>query len=239
MSKLKLQAIVFLSTLYFCNAAKAQQEFTLNGVVFESGTKIRIALVEINNKRNHYSVGSNDMGLFKIKAVVGDTLEIIKRGFNDVQVVVASTKDMVITLNRGNTLNEVVINGQNKKQSLDELKHDYVGKGSFYAGKPPLALLNPFGGSPLTFFYELFGKTPKRARRFNKLYKAELQQNEIDLLFNKSTINKNTGLEGKELENFMVNYRPDYQKAKNWTVYDATKWIKDSYKKYTDTLKKP
>ncbi|MFA6276627.1 MAG: hypothetical protein WC622_07750 [Pedobacter sp.] len=237
---MRLARLSFFSTLFLFILSSAstfaQQEFMLNGVLLENGTKIRIALGEISNKRNHYSVGSNDMGLFQIRAVVGDTLEIIKRGFNDVQVVVATTKDLVITLNRGTTLNEVVINGQSKKQALDAIKNDFKNKGSFYGGKPPLL---SFIFSPLTAIYELFGRTPNNARRFNNMYVSELQNNQVDLLFNKSTINKNTGLEGKELENFMVNYRPDYEKAKNWTVYDATKWIKDSYKKYTDTLTKP
>jgi hypothetical protein len=230
----------FFSTLFLFILSSAsvfaQQEFMLNGVVFENGSKIRIALSEIYNTRNRYSVGSNDMGLFQIKSVVGDTLIISKRGFTDKTVVVTSTKDVIVNLNRDQvTLNEVVINGQNKKQTLDDLKQDFKNKGSFYGGKPPLL---SYIFTPLTAIYELFGRTPKNARRFNNMYVSELQNNQVDQLFNKSTINKNTGLEGKELEDFMVNYRPDYEKAKNWTVYDATKWIKDSYKKYTDTLKK-
>lgn len=237
---MRFARLSFFSTLFLFVLSSAtvfaQQEFMLNGVLLENGTKIRIALGEINNKRNHYSVGSNDMGLFQIKAAVGDTLEIIKRGFNDVQIVVASTKDVVITLNRGNTLSEVVINGQSKKQTLDDIKRDFKNKGSFYGGKPPLL---SYIFTPLTAIYELFGRTPKNARRFNNMYVSELQNNQVDELFNKFTINKNTGLEGKALEDFMINYRPDYEKAKNWTVYDATKWIKDSYKKYTDTLTKP
>lgn len=212
------------------------QEFMLNGVVFENGSKIRIALSEVYNIRNRYSVGSNDMGLFQIRTIVGDTLIISKRGFTDKTVVITSTKDVIVNLNRSETtLNEVVINGQSKKQTLDDIKRDFKNKGSFYAGKPPIL---SYFFSPLTAIYELFGRTPNNARRFNKMYVTELQNSQVDQLYNKSTINKNTGLEGKELENFMVNYRPDYEKAKNWTVYDATKWIKDSYKNYTDTLKK-
>ncbi len=46
-------------------------------------------------------------------------------------------------------------------------------------------------------------------------------------------------LEGKELEDFMVTYRPDYEKTKNWTQYDANKWIVDSFKKYKEAKKSP
>ncbi|WP_316770511.1 hypothetical protein [Pedobacter frigiditerrae] len=227
--------ILFLVSFPFINAF-AQQEFMQSGVVFENGSKIRIALAEVTNLRNGYSVGTNDMGLFSIKSAIGDTLVVIKRGFNDIRVVVSSTKDIILQLNRGGTmLSEVVINGQGKKQTLDAIKRDFKNKGSFYGGKPPIL---SYVLSPLTAIYELFGRTPKNARRFNKMYVSELQDSHVDQLFNKTTINKETGLTGKELEDFMVNYRPDYEKAKNWTYYDSTKWIKDSFKNYTDTLKK-
>lgn len=214
----------------------SQEEFKLTGVIFEKATNIRIALAEVTNKRNKYTVGSNDLGLFTIKALVGDTLIINKRNFSPLMLKVTSSKDVITYLIRdANMLNEVTVFGQTKKQELDAIKRDYRNKGSFYGGKPPLL---SFIFSPLTAIYELFGKTPRNARRFNNMYVTEIQNNQVDQLFNKSSINENTGLNGKELENFMVNYRPDYDKAKNWTVYDATKWIKDSYKKYSDTVKK-
>ncbi len=80
--------------------------------------------------------------------------------------------------------------------------------------------------------------TPRNARRFGKYYANELQQTEIDGFFNESLIKKHTELQGKELEDFMLNYRPDYSVASKWTEYDAIKYIRDSYKKYSDTLKK-
>jgi hypothetical protein len=229
----------FLSSL-FClvlvaNKAMAQKEFILNGVIINNDTKMRLALAEISNKRAGYSVGSNDMGMFQIKAMIGDTLLITKRGFNDREIVVSSTKDIVTYVTRGVTLNEVVVNGYNKKQQLDDIKKDFKDKGSFYAGKPPFL---SFLFTPLTALYEVFGRTPKNARRFSNYYTTELQQTKVDQYFNRTVINQQTGLEGKELDNFMINYRPDYEKVKNWNVYDGTKWIKDSFKKYSDTVRR-
>lgn len=228
--------LIFLSYLLLqASQIFAQQEFILNGVVMENGSKMRVALAEITNKRNKYSTGSNDMGIFQLKSAVGDTILITKRGFNDKEYIITSNKDALILINRGTTLNEVVITGQSKKQTLDAVKQDFRDKGSFYAGKPkPLAFIF----TPLTALYELFGRTPKNARRFSNMYNTEMEQTHIDGFFNKSIIGKNTGLTGKELEHFMINYRPEYEKTKNWNVYDGTKYIRDSYKNYTDTLKK-
>jgi len=228
---------LFVFTLLFSAtiAANAQDDFRLNGVVMMKGTTNRVALAEITNTRTRFTVGSNDLGIFQIKALVGDTLVFIKRDFSDARQVVLSNRDMIIYLDMGRTLEQVNIKGQTKKMELNEMKQEYRNKGSFYAGKPPLL---SYLFAPLTAIYELFGKTPKNARRFNKFYNTELQQTAIDGFFNESLIQKNTTLEGKELENFMLNYRPDYDKSKNWTEYDAVKYIRDSYKQYSDTLKK-
>lgn len=233
-----LSKFLFISTLLltFSPVLHAQQDFQLSGVVKASGSNNRIALAEITNKRNGFTVGSNDLGIFQIKASVGDTLVLIKRDFTDKQIVVLSNKDMVVYMNMsGTTLDQVDIRGQSKKAELDGIKKEFRDKGSFYAGKPPLL---SYIFTPLTALYELFGSTPKKARRFGKYYATEMQQTEIDGFFNESLIQKNTELSGKELENFMLNYRPDYSKSKNWTEYDAVKYIRDSYKQYTDTLKK-
>lgn len=234
----KFSLLILTPTFSLCfTTAIFAQQFIVNGVVFDKQTRNRIALAEIKNKKTGFSVGSNDLGFFSLKVSFGDTLQITKRNFNDQDVLVASNKDLLVYLNRGTTLNEVVITGYSKKQALDEIRKEFKNKGSFYSGKPPLKLLNPFGGSPLTSLYELFGKTPARARRFSRMYENELRDSQVDALYNKSTINANTGLTGKQLEDFLVKYRPEYTTTKNWTVYDATKWIKDNYKKYSDSLK--
>nr|WP_121270125.1 hypothetical protein [Pedobacter schmidteae] len=226
-----LFGVLFLSAM----PAVYAQDFLLGGVVFEKGTLNRVAGAEVINKRSGFRVASNDLGMFQLKSAAGDTLLVIKRDFSDAEVVVTGSKDLLIYLERGRMLRQVDISGQTKKQELQELKRDYKNKGSFYQGKPPFLA---FLFKPLTAVYELIGKTPKNARRFGRYYETELQQSQIDGFFNEFLIQNNTDLKGKDLEKFMLDYRPEYEKAKNWTQYDAIKHIRDSYKKYTDTLGK-
>ncbi len=236
MNSYPIKSLIFFALfLTYSSFASAQQDFMLNGVVMESGSTTRVALAEITNKRTKFTVGSNDLGLFQIKAVVGDTLVVIKRAFADREIVVLSNRDMIVYLNRGTMLSQVDIRGQSKKMEMDDIKQDFRDKGVYHEGKPPFL---SYLFTPLTAIYELFGKTPKNARRFGKYYHTEMQQTTIDGFFNETLIQKNTELKGKELENFMLNYRPDYEKSKNWTEYDAVKYIRDTYKQYTDTLKK-
>jgi len=226
---------LFLLLIFGPVASLFAQDFSLGGAIFERGTTNRIAGAQVINKKTGIDVTSSDFGLFQIKAKVGDTLLVIKAGYTDAEAAVVSDKDIIIYLNGGRTLKEVNIKGQSKRQELNDLKRDYRNKGSFYQGKPPFLA---FLFKPLTAVYELFGRTPKNARRFGRFYETELQQTQIDGFFNEYLIQKNTDLKGASLEKFMLDYRPEYENAKNWAEYDAIKYIRDSYKKYTDTLNK-
>ncbi|SFA51333.1 hypothetical protein SAMN04488511_1107 [Pedobacter suwonensis] len=214
------------------------QDFLLKGVVIEKGSNVRVALAAITNIRSKMGASSNDIGMFQLNARIGDTLFIRKKNLNDQKVVVKTADDLVVFLVRGSTmLAEVTVKGQTKKQEMEEIKRDLKHNGSFFAGKPPLILLNPLGGSPITFFYELFGKTPARARKFNRYYKKELSLIEVDKFFNKNLVADNTTLTGKDLDKFLLDYYPTRSMTINWSNYDAVKYIKESAKKYTDTLK--
>ncbi len=223
-----------LSACFF--SASAQEKGVVRGVVMEKGTSNRLAAAQVLNKRTNATVSSNDFGFFQIAAVVGDTLLVYKQDYMDLNTPVVSDKDLLVQLTRGSTTLETVnIYGQTKKDELNDIKREFRNKGSFYGGKPPLL---SYVFTPLTAIYELFGRTPKNARRFGKYYTTELQQTEVDAYFNESMIRKHTDLTGKELEDYMLNYRPDYEVVKNWAAYDAIKYIKDSSKKYSESLKK-
>jgi len=216
-------------------AAEAQ-EFIVKGVVFEKGANARVALANIQNQRTKIGVTSNDLGLFQIKAAVGDTLLIVKTYLNDQRIVIKAQQDILIYLTRSSTmLNEVTIVGNTKKNDLAEIKREFKNKGVYNGGKSSFlsAIFQPLNG-----LYNLVGKEPKNARRFSRYADNEIKQSQIDVYFNPSIIKNNTSLRGDTLETYMLNYRPDYQKAEHWSSYDYIKYIKDSAKKFTDTLGK-
>ncbi|RZK17366.1 MAG: hypothetical protein EOO86_12755 [Pedobacter sp.] len=230
--------LLSVSILMAIGSRTYAQDILVKGVIIEKGTNIRIALGVITNKNSGKAVGSNDLGLFDIKAKLGDTLLIEKRNFVSQQFVVNYNKDILIYLIRASTtLEEVTIKGKTKIEDLQDIRREFKRQGSFYEGKPPLALLNPLSGSPLTFFYELFGKTPAKARRFKRYYDNELKLMQVDQFFNKTLISKYTDLDGQNLDKFMLDYSPTVEMIKGWSNYDAVNYIKLSAKKFTDTLK--
>lgn len=230
--------LISIITLFCCALVlnlKAQEQL-VKGVVIEKGTKVRVALAEITNKRTGLGVGSNDLGLFQIKANVGDTLLITKRDLTDQQIVIHGPQDIIIYLVRASTmLDEVTIRGNTKKQDLDEIKREFKNKGVYNGGKSSLlsSIFNPLNG-----LYNLIGKDPKNARRFGRYADNEIKQSQIDQYFNGTIIQNNTTLRGQDLENYMLNYRPSFDKAQHWNSYDYIKYIKESSKKYLDTLGK-
>lgn len=227
--------IIFILLTTVGLLAKAQ-DFIVKGVVIEKGSNIRIALSEITNLRTGIGVGSNDIGMFQLKAKVGDTLLVIKRNLIDQRVVVKSQEDIIVYLVRASTtLDDVTVYGNTKQQDLAEIKREYRNKGVYNGGKTTL-LSAIF--SPLNALYNLFGSDPKNARRFGRYADNEIKQSQIDVYFNQSIIKNNTELRGDTLEKYMLNCRPEFDKAQYWNSYDYIKYIKESSKKFTDTLGK-
>ena len=220
-----MRLALFTLLLIFVLGQTNAQNRAIQGVIFETGTSIRVPKASIGNSSHQIASQTDGLGVFTIPASVGDTLRISKEGFTDQSIVVSSYQDLVIYLSKPIQLNQVTIIGQSKKQELDEIKREYRRKGSYYAGKPPLL---SYVFTPLTAIYELIGKTPGQARRFNQFYSRELQNSEIDRRFNTSTVKPLTLYEGKDLQNFIETYRPSFDELSGWADYDLVKYIRES-----------
>ncbi len=216
------------------NPAFAQQNFVLKGIIFLKQSGFRISNAQIFNLKNKLTVGTDYTGAFSIKAALGDTLKITKKDYADNYYVVENQKDAIIQLSQIIQLNEVRIVGQSKKQELDEAMRQYRGQGSYFNGKPPLRIFSPISGSPITGFYELFGKTPGQARRFQAFSKTETEQINIDKRFNKDVVKQNTDLTDAQIDVFMEVYRPSYDQISLWNAYDLISYIKTSAKQLKD-----
>lgn len=205
-------------------SARAQQSF-VQGLVMEKSGASRLANVSVYNKKTGAQVLSNELGLFQITASAGDTLLLVKTGYADILKPLLSTTDLVLQMQRVIELDEVKVTGQSKKEELDEYRAQYRKKGSFYGGKPPLLA---YVFQPVTALYELLGKTPNQARRFNLFYLKELEHTEIDRRFNSFAVGKLTGLTDTDLKNFMVVYRPDYENLSRMDEYAFINYVKQS-----------
>lgn len=201
------------------------QQNAVQGLIMEKSGASRIANVSVQNKKTGARVLSNELGLFQIAASAGDTLIFSKLGYSDIVKPLLSMTDLVLQMQKVIELQEVRVTGQSKKEELDEFRDQYRKKGSYYGGKPPLLA---YVFQPLTAIYELIGKTPNQARRFNLFYLKELEQTEIDRRFNASLVGNLTGLADADLKNFMVTYRPDYETLSRMDEYAFINYVKKS-----------
>jgi len=211
----------------------AQSLKTIHGAIVQEGTKARIEQVEIRNYRSGQLTHSDKFGLFQLNCKIGDTLKIERIGYQPYQIAVQSFSDLVIRLRPSNQLKEVKITSQLASQSYSEISKAYSReKGIFYGGKPPLKLLLPIGGRPITFFYELLGKDGRRVRRLNQLAKQAAKAEEIDRYFNDHIIRQVVPIDSVNLEDFKLRYTPKLEKLRKWSEYERARYIKASFEEF-------
>ena len=226
-----------LSVLVLSNGSAFAQK--INGIVYQKGSGSRVASASVFNKRLKNQILTDIRGLFSIIASPGDTLLINHPDFLEQEFIVTNYNDIAIHLQRNNVLNEVVINRESKKEQLAEAERSFKKKGIFYGGRPPLLLLSPFGGSPLTFFHELFSRDGRNARRFSRFAQSEEDYYEVAARFNDSNIKKMVPIKDDELEEFKKAYWPSAEQVRSWKDFDLFNYIKISYKKFSSMPKLP
>jgi len=208
----------------------AQESGTIRGIVVEAGTAKRLGGVTLTNKNTGQSSVSSGLGTFEIRVTVGDTLVANSMGYQSAATEIKTLSDILIDMTPGSILLEQVdVNRMSKEAELRDAMRGYRKQGVYFDGKPP-ALAYIF--NPITSLYELLGRTPRNARRFGNYMEKELAETDVDRKFSRGKIQELTGMEGDDLTNFMIWYRPSFEKAQYWGEYDITAYIVQSFKQF-------
>jgi hypothetical protein len=216
-----------LFLLLICRLHANAQE--AKGTTYRKISNDRLPGVLVTNLKTRSTITTDELGNYSISANKGDTLLFTKSDYT-VQKQEYEGFGMVVYMQPEFKLAEVRITGQTKRQELKEIMGVYRSKGTFYDGKPPAL---SFLSSPLTGFYELFGKNPGRARRFATFAKRELEATEVDRRYNATLVMRVTGLKDSvEVQKFMGFWRPSYEDLKIWADYDLMKHISTNYQYY-------
>ena len=226
---------IILLCLSFLIQAHAQQTFVVRGVISRSVSVERIAQVLITNSRSRDIKMSDELGWFSIDAAIGDTLIFNKVNYTDQKVVITAKADIPVYMQPVIQLDQVTINGQTKRQELNEIMGEYRKQGIYYNGKPPVL---SFLTSPLTGLYELFGKGPGNARRFANFSKGELEYAEVRRRYNVALVARVTNTSDTVAKKFMEYYTPSYEDLKGWNDYELIKQIRKSYEYYDKSADK-
>jgi hypothetical protein len=227
---MRLRCLIFV-VLSFCLSIKVsgQQVFTLKGVVSKKTSPERVSQVLITNLRSHDIMMSDELGWFSIKTAIGDTLLFRKVDYTDQKIVIASTDDMPVYMQPVIHLSEVTVQGESKRQEVNDVMKDYGSKGVYYNGNPPLAsiLLNP-----LNDLHTWFGKDAKDLRRFKAYSQNELEYAEVRKRYTPKLVKQVTNTSDSTCKKFMEFYTPSYEDIKAWNDYELIQHIKKSYNYY-------
>ncbi|WP_146113792.1 hypothetical protein [Sphingobacterium gobiense] len=204
----------------------AQQSSGVSGIVVEKGGSTRLSEVNVTNLRTKKRVQTNTFGVFIIEASVGDSLSLTKTGYGPVKTVLQTNEDILVEMQAGLTIETVIVSRMSKEAEMRDMLDDYRKKGVYNGGKNTVGT---YLGSPATALYNLFGRDAKNAKRFANLMDRELEESQVDRVFNKTSVQSLISLEGDELQSFMDIYRPSYSMVKNWGQYDFMHYVKRSF----------
>jgi hypothetical protein len=232
MMRTKLMLTFLLA--FFAISLPAQSSKTFRAAVIQDGTKEKVEDATVENLKTGLTKKTDNFGLFEILASIGDSLIIHKIGYQDTYYKVSNYEDARIYIKLSNQLLEVKINAQKKASENYKEASSAYGKqrGILYEGKPPIALLSPFGGSPITFFYELFSKDAKRVRRLNQLAAKSLIDEEVAIRFNSLSIKAAVPIKDEEMDPFKDNYAPKVEDLRTWSDFQLIQYIKESFKQF-------
>ena len=219
---MKRLSLIIAFFAYF-GASKAQ---TLKGVVMDIGSSKPIAQVEVRNLRSNSFVETDGAGNFTIEVKTNELLSFHYPGYRVDSLVVTdhdSRRVYLTPLANFNILEDVEITEWSDAQ-LDEQMEIAKQQGKIVD--------TPFGGGIAISPSRLFGKDAKEARSRHELLIAEKHDRAIMRKFDPLLISSITPLKGRDLELFIVKYKPSYEFVQKSDEEQIRLYIMDSFKEF-------
>lgn len=195
----------------------------LTGIIKDRSSNIKLEDVNVSNQNTAAKAHTNVTGAFKITASINQILVFYKPGYRPDTVLVTDMKPIIRYLTLENRLlNTVVIKGEAFNPEVQYA--DVYRKAKVISAEQ---------NSPFTFYpSKFFSKEGRFARRFKKRLEKEKVERKIDLRFNDVVVRKMTPLTGKELDCFMVLYRPTLKALNKLDQDDLMIYIMNCYKAF-------
>lgn len=220
--------LIILILLAFPIGLYAQSVTT--GAVYDYSNKNQtlpgVTIRNLNNKK--ISIG-NTAGKFTIQANTGDLIEFSLVGYHtDTLYLTNLFPKAIYMVVKSNSLSDVNIRGAKINKEIlaaDPLAEKYtlMGTGGNLERKK---MTDKVGGLNLNLGY---GKYKRQQRKEAELEERDRYLSEIDENFNDKIINKMIKLEGEDLKNFIIMYRPSVQKVQSERPFRYPYYIVQAY----------
>jgi hypothetical protein len=211
---------LILPLLFFWIGVDAQ---TLTGIIKDRSSNAKLEDVSVLNQNTGDKAHTSAVGAFRIAASINQVLVFYKPGYRPDTLLVTDMKPLIRYLTFENRLlNTVVIKGDAFNPEVQ------------YADVYRKArVISSAQNKPFTFYpSKFFSKEGRFARRFKKRLEQEKVERKIDLRFNDAVVRTMTPLRGKELDFFMVRYRPTLKALNKLDQDDFLLYIMNCYKAF-------
>ena len=216
--------LLLICCSFIVSVTKAQ---TIRGRVFELGTRITLADIQVHNNANGHSTTTNDKGRFTIEAKNGDVLIFKGFAYNPDTVLVTDLAEKEIFLvPHINFLDEVKVITDSTKNLSTYYDPMYHGQTVVYSRD---ADMNPTGGLTIRLWY--WKKDERKREKLEKEILDEKVQDRINLVFTPVNVAKYVPLKGEDLTDFISLYLPPVAVFNN-NDFSFPVYLSDCYRKY-------
>jgi len=219
------------------------QSIMVSGNVLDSTRKLIVPSVKVTSTSGAMSY-TDSVGHYNILVDQKDSIAFFYRGKSTTWFPVAEMKyarsfDIALQVrieDRYQTLKEVVVISKSHKQDSAEnrAKYDKIFNGS--RGGIRLTETTTYGGTPGLDPNEIINMFRFRRNRNLKAFQKRLLDEEADKFiayrFNKQLVKRITGLQGAQLDEFMVMYKPAYDFTVAATEYEFHYYILEASRLY-------
>jgi hypothetical protein len=245
-----LQKIIISSFLLFY-AFHSKSQIWLTGRVYDSTRMVAVPSVKVSTKKGMVtytdSIGRYGMNVDKNDSVAFTFLGKSTLYFPVKEINYPAGFDIALQVtvqDKYKTLKEIVVIKKTYKEDSLENRERYRKVFEFERGGLQLSETGTMGGTPgldLTSLINSFRfKRNKSLRSLQNRLIEEEQQKFVDSRFTKQLVRQITGLNGTNLEKFMIAYRPSYELVAYSEQYMFYQYILDASKYFkSGILTKP
>ena len=212
------------------------QDKPVEGIVFDKTTKERIANISVRDIDNNISVYNNLKGEFKIKANIGDQLVFSRQDYHPDTVKVQTRQDLAIYMvHQAVQLKEVTVRDSalTPDQQLEKTKEEYA---KIYSPSmnPDFFDNSDYGGVGISIdaIWNSVSREGRNAASLRALIERDYEQHVIDYRFNRTFVQRITGLKDAKLTSFMTRYRPGYYTVRTMSDYEFITMIRANLRRY-------
>lgn len=225
---------LFKTFLFILLAGIASAQYKVKGIVYDTSHLYRIEAVTVMSTGGKITM-TDSLGRYQIDVAEKDSIWFSYLGkptpkYPVLKIQDISQFDIALTL-KSHIMEEVKIRNRNYRLDSIQNRKDYAKIFDFE--RPKLSTMTNIGptgaGIDLQELIRVFQfRKNKATEKFRERLEEQERQKFIDHRFNRGLVKRLTGLEGQDLEVFMLRYRPSYSFTLLTSEYDFQLYIKKS-----------